>query len=76
VNSGVARGYARYALAYPAIPANTSIYTYFFKKSIQMCCCCTTETELCYLVVVVSAYTKVYCQFYYYHGFDKMDLLN
>jgi hypothetical protein len=42
----------------------------------QMCCCCTTETELCYLVVVVSANTKVYCQFYYYHGFDKMDLLN
>jgi hypothetical protein len=31
--SGVARGYARYALAYPAIPANTSIYTYFIKKA-------------------------------------------
>jgi hypothetical protein len=32
-SSGVARGYARYALAYPAIPANTSIYTYFLKKA-------------------------------------------
>jgi hypothetical protein len=30
--SGVARGYDRYAPAYPAIPANANIYTYFFKR--------------------------------------------
>jgi hypothetical protein len=32
-SSGGDRGYARYASAYPAIPANACIYTYFKKNT-------------------------------------------